>query len=368
VLVHVLELRHQAILNQSKKASDFSEKNSLRFIRSGAASLSLNLLNELETVYEVPVIEGYGMTESEVISCNPMPPGARKQGSVGLAYGNCIISIVDKLGQKVAVMTEGEIVIQVPTMIKAYIDNESANQKAFNKYGFCTGDLGYLDKEGYLFITGRIKEIINRGGEKISPAEVDQVLLSHPAVKEVVTFPVPHITLGENVAAVVTLVDDKQAIDPEALRLYVRQQLAEFKVPYDILVSEHIPKGSTGKVQRHKMAKYFAAQLSTCVIPSEQHRVINQALTPLQEILLSIWKDILRVKELSIHDKFLALGGDSLTAMQLMTRMIERLQIEIPFSILFETATIAELSARLELILGQKNTESTPIKPLQRNN
>jgi oxalate---CoA ligase len=358
---------HLAILEQIKKTPGFRKNPSLRFIRSGSAPLSVNLINELETTFGVPVIEPYGMTEVVHISSNPMPPGIRKQGSVGISYGTCNISVIDDTGQNVPPMIEGEIVVQGPTVITAYLDNGVANEEAFCSQGFRTGDLGYLDNDGYLFITGRAKEIINRGGEKISPYEVDQVLLSHPAIKEALTFPVPHATLGENVAAVV-VIDDKQQIEPEILRQYVRQKLAAIKVPYRILISDHLPKGSTGKVQRHKMAAYFAAQLSSHDIKSNQlHAIDELPQTPLQENLLTIWRELLAIEQIGIHDNFLALGGNSLLATQLMVRITEQLQIEVPLNALFNASTIAKLSVQLETILKQENPNaSAPIKSLHR--
>lgn len=260
-------------------------------------------------------------------------------------------------------MTEGEIVVQGPTVIGAYIDNDAANSEAFCAQGFRTGDLGYLDEDGYLFITGRMKEIINRGGEKISPYEVDQVLLAHPAVKEAVTFSVAHATLGENVAAAVVLTE-KNPVEAEALRHYIRQKLAEFKVPYRIVISDHLPKGPTGKVQRHQMATYFAAQLSAQAIQFNQNKL---PATQLQEKLLTIWRELLNSESIDIHDNFLALGGNSLLAMQFIAQVNTQFQVDFPLQLLFEAATVAELSAHLETLLKQENRQvSLAIKALPR--
>ncbi|MDI1292739.1 MAG: non-ribosomal peptide synthetase [Methylobacter sp.] len=354
---------HRMILEQIKKTPGFHRNPSLRFIRSGSAPLAVSLINELENILGVPVIEPYGMTEVVHISSNPMPPGIRKQGSVGISYGHCKISVIDDRGQNVLSMTEGEVAVQGPTVIGAYIDNDAANRDSFCAQGFRTGDLGYLDEDGYLFITGRIKEIINRGGEKISPYEVDQVLLAHPAIKEAVTFPVAHATLGENVAAAVVLTEKNQ-VEAEALRHYIRQKLAEFKVPYRIVISDHLPKGPTGKVQRHKMATYFAAQLS-----AQESRFNQNELpaTELQEKLLTMWRELLNIESIGIHANFLALGGNSLLAMQFIAQVNTQFQVDFPLQLLFEAATVAELSAHLDALLKQTNSQiSLAIKALPR--
>ncbi len=356
---------HRMILEQIKKTPGFQTNPSLRFIRSGSAPLAVALINELENILKVPVIEPYGMTEVVHISSNPMPPGIRKQGSVGISYGHCKISVINDMGQNVPSMIEGEVVVQGPTVIRAYSDNDAANRDAFCAQGFRTGDLGYLDEDGYLFITGRIKEIINRGGEKISPYEVDQVLLAHPAVKEAVTFSVPHATLGENVAAAVVLTE-KNPVEAEALRHYVRQKLAAFKVPYRIVISDHLPKSPVGKVQRHKMAAYFAEQLCPQDSKSSrQHSTLPP--TQVQKQLLAIWQALLNIESVGIDDNFLALGGNSLLAMQFIAQVNTQFQVDFPLQLLFEAATVAELSAHLEALLKQQNRQvSLTIKALPR--
>ena len=264
---------HQAILEQVQLKEKFHKNPSLRFLAVGSGSLPLTQISALEAVFEVPVIEAYGMTETIHISGNPLPPKIRKPGSAGIAT-DTEITIVDDSCEPVAPGAIGEIVVKSSWIMTGYINNELANESAFCAKGFRTGDIGYLDQEGYLFITGRVKEIINRGGEKISPYEVEQILLAHPAIKEAVAFPVPHPTLGENVAAVVVVNEDAQ-VEPETIRRYARERLAEFKVPYRILISEHIPKGATGKIQRHKMAAFFAEQLDAEKERLDQPHVVD---------------------------------------------------------------------------------------------
>ncbi len=244
---------HQAILERAKDHADFLARRCLRLIRSSSAALPPRVMAELEAVFAAPVIEAYGMTEAaHQMASNPLPPGARKPGSVGRAAGP-EMAILDAAGSVLSHGQTGEIAIRGANVMPGYASNPVANQSAFSTGWFRTGDQGYLDDDGYLFITGRLKEIINRGGEKISPREVDEVLMDHPAVQQVITFAMPHDKLGEDVAAAVVLRDGASATEQE-LRHFVGQRLADFKVPRKIIFLDEIPKGATGKLQRIGLA------------------------------------------------------------------------------------------------------------------
>ncbi len=245
---------HQAILSRGERNKEIALRAALRFIRSSSASLPPQVMAALEELFKAPVIEAYGMTEAaHQMASNPLPPRARKPGSVGIAAGPEIAIMADD-GSLVASGLQGEIVIRGPNVTAGYENNPKANEEAYTNGWFRTGDLGTLDGEGYLAITGRKKEIITRGGEKISPREVDEVLLDHPAVAQVVTFAVPHAKLGEEVAAAVVLKPDTHA-DEKALRAFTAERLADFKVPRQILILAELPKGATGKVQRIGLAQ-----------------------------------------------------------------------------------------------------------------
>ncbi|HEX7623810.1 MAG TPA: AMP-binding protein, partial [Anaeromyxobacteraceae bacterium] len=224
------------------------------FIRSSSASLPPQVMAELEKVFRAPVIESYGMTEaSHQMASNPLPPRQRKPGSVGVAAGPQV-GVMDETGRLLQAGSVGEVVIRGPNVTSGYEANPEANAKAFTDGWFRTGDQGFLDEEGYLRLTGRLKELINRGGEKISPLEVDEVLMDHPAVQQVVTFAMPHDKLGEEVAAAVVLREGRSATERE-LRDFVAGRLAEFKVPRKIVLLTEIPKGATGKLQRIGLAQ-----------------------------------------------------------------------------------------------------------------
>jgi len=200
------------------------------------------------------VIESYGMTEAtHQMASNPLPPAPRKPGTVGIASGP-EVAIMDKDGTLLSRGSIGEIVIRGPNVTAGYANNPKANAEAFTNGWFRTGDQGIMDADGYVSLTGRLKEIINRGGEKIAPREVDDVIMDHPAVAQVVTFGMPHEKLGEDVAAAVVLKEGQSVSEPE-LREFVATKLADFKVPRKILFLPEIPKGATGKLQRIGLAK-----------------------------------------------------------------------------------------------------------------
>ena len=246
---------HQTILVRAKRNSEIVSSANLRFIRSSSSSLPPQVMEELEKTFSAPVVEAYAMTEAaHQMTCNALPPGQRKPGTVGPAAGP-EVAIMDESGPRLLPQGEvGEVVIKGPNVTPGYENNPTANAENFTEGWFRTGDQGTMDVDGYLTITGRLKEIINRGGEKISPREVDDILMDHPAVQQVVTFAMPHKSLGEDVAAAVVLRESSEATEGE-IRSFASERLAGFKVPRKILFLEEIPKGATGKLQRIGLAE-----------------------------------------------------------------------------------------------------------------
>lgn len=248
---------HQAILARAARNRDTIAAHPLRFLRSSSASLPAQVMVELQDTFNAPVIEAYGMTEAaHQMACNPLPPRAQKPGSVGIAAGP-LLRIAHEVENRLVDGT-GEVVISGPNVTPGYEGNTEANAKNFfeaeGRRWFRTGDQGALDEEGYLRLTGRLKEIINRGGEKISPLEVDGVLLDHPAVQQVVAFAMPHPKLGEEVAAAVVLREGHSATERE-IRDFAASRMADFKVPRRVVILDEIPKGATGKLQRIGLAE-----------------------------------------------------------------------------------------------------------------
>jgi acyl-CoA synthetase (AMP-forming)/AMP-acid ligase II len=250
---------HQLLLARAEPGARPTGAEKLRFIRSCSASLPPQVMHDLEAAFGAPVLEAYGMTEAaHQMASNPLPPNARKAGSVGPGT-EVRISIRDGNGEAVATGERGEVCISGPNVIKGYENNPEANATAFFGEWFRTGDQGFLDADGYLTLSGRLKEMINRGGEKISPREIDEVLLTHPSVAEAVCFGVPHKTWGEEVAAAVVLRDIVSEAD---LLSYCRERLADYKRPKQIHITTAIPRTATGKIQRRVVAQAFATTAS----------------------------------------------------------------------------------------------------------
>lgn len=246
---------HQTILVRAKRNTEIVSSANLRFVRSSSSSLPPQVMEELEKTFGAPVVEAYAMTEAaHQMTCNALPPGQRKPGTVGMAAGP-EVAIMDESAPTLLSQGEvGEIVIKGSNVTPGYENNPTANAENFTEGWFRTGDQGSMDTDGYLTITGRLKEIINRGGEKISPREVDDILMDHPAVQQVVTFAMPHKTLGEDVAAAIVLREGTEATESE-IRSFASERLAGFKVPRKILFLDEVPKGATGKLQRIGLAE-----------------------------------------------------------------------------------------------------------------
>jgi acyl-CoA synthetase (AMP-forming)/AMP-acid ligase II len=248
---------HQVLLARIGDKCRPAGTESLRFVRSCSTSLSPEIMHKLEEVFGVPLVEAYGMTEaSHQMAANPLPPRPRKPWSVGAPAG-VRVSVIDAAGNHLAHDERGEVVILGPSVFKGYENNPEANSSSFASGWFRTGDEGFLDCDGYLHLTGRLKDLINRAGEKISPHQVDKVLQAHPAVAQAVTFGMPHPTLGEEVAAAVVL---REPETETALIRYCRHRMAEFECPKKLFILESIPMTATGKIRRTAVAAALLSQ------------------------------------------------------------------------------------------------------------
>jgi len=250
---------HQTILARAGRNADVIAEVPLRFLRSSSASLPGPVMTQLAETFGAPVIEGYGMTEAAHQMCsNPLPPRAQKPGAVGVAAGPEVRIAHEAEDRLLPDDAVGEVVISGANVTPGYEGNPEANAKSFfeaeGRRWFRTGDQGAFDAERYLTLTGRLKEIINRGGEKVSPLEVDGVLSDHPAVAQALTFALPHAKLGEEVAAAIVLREGAEATERE-IRAFAAERLADFKVPRRVVILGEIPKGATGKLQRIGLAE-----------------------------------------------------------------------------------------------------------------
>jgi len=329
---------HQAILAETSNRSRAAQHR-LRFIRSSSAPLPTSLQAEMETVFGVPVIEAYGMTEaSHQIASNPLPPHPRKPGSVGRASG-VEVAVLSPDGHLQPANAEGEIVIRGETVTSGYEGNSEANVSAFIDGWFRTGDAGHVDNDGYIYLTGRMKEMINRGGEKIAPLEIDEALSEHPAVARAIAFAVPHRTLSEDVAAAVVLHNGMNASEAE-LRSYLLERIAEFKVPSRFVFVDDIPKGPTGKLQRIGLADRLAAKLVEPFRPPT---------TPVESSLAQIWQEVLQVDHIGAADNFFMLGGDSLSTARILARVNCQFDVHLTLRQAFESPKLEDLAVQVEL-------------------
>jgi thioesterase domain-containing protein len=328
------------IFDKAESISDAKTKHSLRFVLSGGAPLPRNILEGLQRTLGVPVVEHYGSSEAAQIAANLPSPGRSKPGTCGIPWPGTLM-IVDEDGRQLPPGEQGEILIGGPTLISGYLDAPELNHASFVDGWFKTGDIGSLDDEGFLTLHGRLKDLINRGGEKVSPPEVDAALMRHPAVAEAAAFAVPHERLGEEVAAAVVL-KPGMAASPLELRTYLSEQLAAFKVPRRIIIVDQLPKGLTGKVLRRRLSESLGTQLA--VSPAAPDKTTdNELLLQLRDL----WERLLNSGPLTIDDDFFDKGGDSLLAVEMLCG-IERLTGQtVPSSILVEASTIRKLAQEL---------------------
>jgi len=312
---------HQAALVRLRGAPR-DVPHSLRFVQSAGAPLPDEIRQRLSQILQVPIFNDYGMTEACPIAFDAFLAGGPAAGSAGRARG-LDIGILDSSGCLVGPNNDGEIVVRGAAVFPGYLDDPEATRAAFHNGWFRTGDLGRLDQDGNLYVTGRLKEMINRGGEKILPGEVDAAFESHPAVLEAAAFAIPHPTLGEDVACAVVLRDrDASQVSARELRRYTAQYLASFKIPHRIYFVDEIPRGELGKPQRWALAEQMAEKRSAPPTPaefSEQSRV-NAILVNLHEM----WGRILDRDDLNFDADFFEAGGDSLAAITMLAEVDER--------------------------------------------
>jgi acyl-CoA synthetase (AMP-forming)/AMP-acid ligase II len=337
---------HQAILGEARRRRPPLSDRRLRFVRSSSAPLPARVVTELERTLAIPVIEAYGMTETAAapLACNPLPPRRRKVGSVGLPVG-LEVAIREEAGALLPAGRTGQVVVRGASVMSGYDGDPAARRADFADGWFKTRDCGYFDDDGYLFLTGRTEELINRGGEKIAPGEVDDLLLQHPAVAEAATFAAPHPTLGDDVASAVVLRPHATATAND-IRRFASGRIAEFKVPRRILIVDELPKSATGKVQRVGLA----ARLGLSGAGNPMRRSFVAPRTRLERMLAGCWREVLDVEQVGIDDDFFALGGDSLSVAKLAARVYATMALEIEVSHVFDAPTVAEMARHLEAL------------------
>ena len=323
--------------------------HSLRFIRSGSNALPGAIQQRLESALGIPVVQGYGMTEAGYIAQNPLPPRERKIGSVGIALGSELMILNDETQASLGVGV-GEVLVRGPSVMRAYENDAEANRLAFHDGWFRTGDLGWIDDDGYLFITGRLTELINRGGAKVSPSEVDRAFMQHPAVREAATFAVPHPSLGEDVVTVIVL-HEAGSTSVQALRSYALQQLLPFKVPSSVVLVDELPSNSTGKISRGALSDRFAAALCIDYVAPRDNE---------EALVAAIFAELFGLPRVGALDHYFRLGGDSLRAAQVIARIDDQCGVQMEMRVLFESPTVAEFADRLRAAARDAPTRLYP--------
>ena len=320
-----------------------TRRTSLRLIRSGAAALAPQLMAEIETLFGVPVIQSFGMTEAApLITATLLPPAVRKPGSVGQSSGP-ELRILGPDGAALAAGEVGELALRGDNVVSGYEDDPEANAHSFRDGWFLTGDTGYLDADGYLFLKGRLKQMINRGGEKVNSQEIDDVLMTHPAVAEVASFAVTHRTLGEDVAVAIVL-KPSASVTEGGLRGFVAGRLAAFKVPQRVIFLDRMPRNAVGKIDRLALAKMADAHGK----PSAP----GGPASGLEARIAKLWAAELNLPAVGADDNFFAIGGESLSGVRVFLAVEKAFGKPLPVSALESITTVREMARLIEAAEG----------------
>jgi acyl-CoA synthetase (AMP-forming)/AMP-acid ligase II/acyl carrier protein len=333
---------HVSVLEHVQAYRQRAAQHRFRFVRSTSAALPAALLERLEAALEAPVIESFGMTEWSQMASNALPPGLRRAGSVGHATGVELAlrqahGEVRLLSDARGAVVEGELIVRGEGVAGAYDGDPAATAQAWIDGWFRTGDLARIDEQGFLSITGRLKDVVNRGGEKLAPLEIEAALMTHPDVLDAVAFGVPHPTLGEDLAAAAVLKTGAVATEVE-LRSHLFARLAAFKVPTTVTLTDTIPRSAIGKIQRRGLAQRFQASES---------RVSAAPQSPIEQDLHGIFCGVLGRETIGLDDNFFALGGDSLSGMRVISRINKQQGVRLPPASLFRHPSIRALAMQI---------------------
>ena len=322
----------------------------LRFLRAGLGRLDSDEIERLEQGFSAPLLGALSSTETTSIAHDPLPPRPRKRGTAGLPLGN-EVGIMDSSGAIAGARAEGEIVVRGPLVFGGYLDDPQLTAESFVGDWFRTGDLGHIDEGGYIHLSGRIKEIINRGGEKISPVEIDLAIRSLPGVNEAAAFGIPHPTLGEEIVAAVVRQPDVTLHEAQVIQ-HVGRRLELRKVPRRIYFVERLPRTDNGKLRRHALPQLLGltqkAAAQGAPLPAAEE---IRSLSPLEGALAGLWATLLKIEHVNPDDNFFLLGGDSLRGVQLIAQVKALFGVELAIQSLFEEgATVVGMARSIEAI------------------
>lgn len=334
---------HRVILRTLSSHPGAIRQSSFRFLRSGSGRLHGEEIDRLEQAFKAPVLVNLSSVETP-ISHDPLPPRRRKAGTAGVPFINEVATINDE-AQLLPTNSPGEIIVRGPLVFSGYVDDPELTAASFQNGWFRTGDLGIIDEEGYIHVSGRLKEIINRGGEKISPAEIDMAIESLTQIREAAAFGVPHPSLGEEVVAAAVREAETPIDEPELIEL-IRHRVGPNKTPRKIYFVDRLPRNANGKVLRHKVAKMVEQHAKQDSSAADRSDIM---LTPLQAAVGEIWTSLLQVGNFRADDNFFLVGGDSLHAVQLISRIKLLFGVELPIeSLSVEAWTISGMAHAIE--------------------
>jgi len=320
------------------------ERGRLRFLRIASGRLEVDEIDRLEAAIGVPVVTGLASTETGIISHQRLPPAPRSRGSVGLPLG-CEIRLADAEGRVVAPGDSGEIQVRGPQVFAGYIEDPALNARAFVDGWFRMGDLGRLDAAGEIHLVGRITEIVNRGGDKISPAEVDAALRAVPGVADAASFGIPHPRLGEELVAAIVRAPSS-ALLAESVTAHVRALLGGRRTPRRLWFVDALPRNDSGKLLRNALAEWVGHH-ATAVDVGAEHRS-DRPRSPLEIALTGLWASVLGRASVAPDDDFFMLGGDSLRGAQLVDQVRVVFGVDLPGNALYDDAgTVAAMAARI---------------------
>jgi acyl-CoA synthetase (AMP-forming)/AMP-acid ligase II/acyl carrier protein len=343
---------HQAIVANGNAYQRRAPAHRFRFARSASSALPPATIDALEALLDAPVIEAYGLTETAGhVTINPLPPRSRKRGSVGLPAG-AEVAILDDAGNPLPQGEAGEVAVRGPGVTAGYENDPVANEGAYVRGWLRTGDQGRLDADGYLYVSGRIKEIVNRGGEKVSPREVDEALLEHPDVAHAAAFAIPHASLGEDLVAAVVPKAGRHPGEAE-LRAFLFGRLADFKVPSQIVFLASIPKGPTGKIQRSSLPDKLGPALAGKFVAPR---------TETEAAVAAIVGEVLGPDPIGAQTNFFSAGGDSLRATHVIGRINDRLSVDLPVVAMFRHPTVAELASAVDEAIHASRTGESVVR------
>ncbi|OYU88233.1 MAG: hypothetical protein CFE29_18030 [Bradyrhizobiaceae bacterium PARB1] len=327
---------HLGLLDFYKTLERAPPQGSLRFMRSSSAPFPASAIGDYESLFGVPLLENYGMTETASTVCsNLLPTHLRKAGSVGVPIG-AEVRIVDDAGEDVLAGTEGAILLRGASVITGYASGE--NGPEFFAQGWLrTGDVGHVDHDGFLFILGRTKELIKRGGHSVYPLEIDSSLLSHPDVAEAISFSIPHPTLGEELVAAI-VVRAGSDLSGDDVRQFLKNRISTYKIPAAVLRVAAIPKSATGKTARRSMRDAFASELSTKGALAE---------TETELVLLRIWREIVGSSTLGVTDNLFVHGADPIRAQRACLAIAEKLKCSLIAKDIIRNPTVRQQASIL---------------------